>query len=93
MTFKTMRAAIRANREAGSFFFHPDTMKFWESIVHHSTWDADTGLFITSERLSPDERVFTIRQLDYLNPKNIDTHARFRTMEEAVEQLRVIKAL
>ena len=80
----TMDDVKRNNREAGQFFFSPDTMKFFRSKIESKL--VKGRFFITSEQAGDEHpREFTIRVYD------ADTHGistmggfqAYKTMEEA----------
>ena len=60
--FNTIAEVKRANREAGFYFFSPDTMRFFASRIESGLYK--NQCFITSEKrcFSDDTRVFKVRR-------------------------------
>lgn len=84
----TMNDVKRNNKDAGQFFFSPDTMKFFNSRT-------ESGLlkqkyFVTSECAGDDHpRLYTIRKISY-GGQEISTVGEFqgyKTEEEALEKI------
>lgn len=58
--FANMASVIRANREAGQFFFAPDSLAFWNSEIGNDLYHGH--YFITSERANEtDPKRYTVR--------------------------------
>lgn len=63
MALYSIDAIKKANAEAGSFYFSPDTMRFFKSRVMQDVFPLEDGaLFVTSERREGDVRRYTIRR-------------------------------
>ena len=63
MALFSIDAIKKANAEAGSFYFSPDTMRFFKSRVMSDVFPLEDGaLFVTSERREGDVRRYTIRR-------------------------------
>lgn len=63
MALFSIDAIKKANAEAGSFYFSPDTMRFFRSRVMSDVFPLEDGaLFVTSERREGDIRRYTIRR-------------------------------
>jgi len=61
MTYKTIAEIVKANKEAGQYFFSPDTMAFWGSKVE--TKVIEGCYFVTSEDYYDRSRkVFNVRK-------------------------------
>ena len=61
----TITEIRKAAEEAGSFFFSADTMRFFKSRVHLTTYDGIFGtFFVTSEMFPNGQRRFTVRLWD-----------------------------
>lgn len=65
---KTMMDIQRIATERGSYFFTPDTMEFWGTLIYHKVWDlgGDLYMFITGEPTHPDFGVaYVLRSVDF----------------------------
>lgn len=85
----------RRNAKAGKFWFSPDTMRFFSSIVYDETFDLVDGgaLFVTSERFSLEQkRQFTVRRFLPLTA-GIDTVGDMMAFATKQEANRMAKAL
>ena len=61
MTYKTIAEIVKANKEAGQYFFSPDTMAFWGSKVETDVIEG--CYFVTSEdNYDRSEKVFKVRK-------------------------------
>lgn len=86
--FKSIAAIKRANEEAGRYFFSPDSMKFFHSVVLNKVYKGQ--YFITSEKYDRDDLPkYTIRRID-LETHGINTigeNMGFNTVSEAEEEI------
>ena len=87
---ETLDLFVEESLKQGSFFFSPETMRFFNSELHGGFWELDQdepycGYFVTSEQYDETcKRLFTVRFAK--NPTNIDTVGDFQafdTYEEA----------
>jgi hypothetical protein len=61
MTYKSIAEIVTANKEAGQYFFSPDTMAFWGSKVETDVIEG--CYFVTSEdNYDRSEKVFKVRK-------------------------------
>lgn len=77
-----------ANRQAGHFFFSPDTMRMFHSIIYPATYHgADYVFFVTSERYveaADGPRVYQVRTFDPATGQILPSmDNRYSTLEEA----------
>ena len=77
-------------RDCGSYFFSPDTMRFFNSRVSNNVWGG--RYFITSERYDYNTpRRYTVREFTYSNGVlEFDTVGEFQefpTMSQALKRI------
>lgn len=79
----TVEQIVQANRDAGRFFFSPDTLRFFRSRVSSRTYTAPDGTtyFVTSEQGPYGPRRYTVRVTR--DGKNIDTEGAFQAHRTA----------
>lgn len=81
MDYWTIDDIRLANRNAGFYFFSPDTMRFFRSRVGGTVYQGNGGIyFVTSEQFDYNsERLYTVRRF---NPdtRGIETASEFNTM-------------
>lgn len=85
----------QANKEAGQFFFSPDTMKFFASKIINQVWDGPNGVFfITSEKNGFDdpERVYTIRKFEPETANIRTVGDKFTTLNQAKKEAQRLSA-
>lgn len=84
----TMDDVKRNNRDAGQFFFSPDTMEFFKSRTESKL--LKQRYFVTSECAGDDHpRLYTIREINH-GGREINTVGEFqgyKTEEEALEEI------
>jgi len=84
----TMEDVKRNNRDAGQFFFNPDTMKFFKSRTESEL--LRQKYFVTSECAGDDHpRLYTVRKIDY-EGREIRTVGEFQgyqTKEDALDEI------
>jgi hypothetical protein len=60
--YLTIAEIKAANKAAGDYFFEPDTLKFFRSVVHPVVYGGT--YFVTSEQAPYDSRRWTVRAAD-----------------------------
>ena len=88
-----------ANRQAGQYFFEPDTMRFFRSRVHYPSYCGPGGVFfVTSEKYenrysgTSMPRMFTIRKFDPATG-NVDSVSEFQEFKVRSTAHRAAKRL
>lgn len=83
--FKTINEIKQANKNAGKFWFSPDTLRFFKSKIHNKVYGG--RFFITSEQYDYNApRLYTIREASA--DGSIDTVGKFQeyqTLNQAIE--------
>lgn len=85
--YRSVAAIKRANKEAGRFFFSPDTMRFFDSRIESGVIGG--RMFVTSEQFEdsrgnrPYPREFNVRIADDDGDVNSLTDRKFRDADEA----------
>lgn len=85
----TITAIKRANREAGQYFFEPDTMRFFDSHVDDRVHGG--RYFVTTEKPPHGARHYTVREA--MPNGHIEDASEFGEFESAPEAHRWAKAL
>ena len=86
--FENMEQVKQANKRYGRYWFSPETMSFFNSIIETSL--LDEGFFVTSERYDlEDPKRYTIRKV-----KNVSGHIitigrfkEFKSLKKALEKV------
>lgn len=89
--YESLAAFKRAHKDAGGFFFSPDTMRFFSSRIESDLYRG--RVFITSEKWGHENaRHYAVRIIR--DVMHVDTHSRVKTLEHARETARELaKAL
>ena len=106
MTYERVTSAegVRENMDkAGSFFFSPNTMRFWKSKLLTGYWEVqdkkegelDAGYFVTSDVWGEFGRLYSARKyvqtVDGVDIEPDETY-RYRTANEAKRAARLLAA-
>lgn len=85
--FRTMSDVKRANREAGNYFFEPQTMSFFASAIETELMEG--RYFITPEKdFTGRKRLYTVREvLEDGSIKTVGDFQGFPTLGDAVEYI------
>ncbi len=80
----------KLNKSIGNHWFDNGAMEFFNSAIEH--WDADTGLFITSDKMGDRERKFSIRRANFETGrvKTVGEFQEYDTLAEAKKSLKQI---
>ena len=89
--YKTIGDMERANNKAGKYFFSPDTMAFFSSVVHGDLFPVRAGTFFITSEKGPHqrERSYTVRFID--SDGDVDSVSEFQEFDlysDAVESAR-----
>lgn len=79
-----IKEAIKLNKKSGSYFFNPETMRFWDSKIETDL--IEDKYFITSEKTANGkDRKFTIREFngDYSIINDIGEFLEHSTLSDA----------
>jgi hypothetical protein len=60
-TFLTVADIKRAAKDAGSYFFAPSTMRFWDSSILPRVYPIDGGAFFITGESDEGTRAYTVR--------------------------------
>lgn len=86
MTFRDMEEVRQANREAGDFWFSPDTLRFFNSVVESDLIDG--RYFVTSEQGPDMPRKFSVREVrEDATVQTVGEFYAYDTLEDALADI------